>query len=102
MKTVNGGNFLYFIYIFRFFQNNFETTLLFEMFQYTYTTFKPPVIFFGYFLIQNRNFILFFSSSHQKKVRTVGSFLPQNQSKVANQIGRNQCGGLREGGGGGS
>ena len=59
------------------------------MFQYTSTTFTPPINFLGYFLIQNSFYFL--NSSYQKKVRTVESFLPQNQSKLANQTGQNHC-----------
>ena len=59
------------------------------MFQYTLPTCTPPIIFLGYFLIQNSFYFL--SSSYQKKVRAVGSFLPQNQSKLANQTGQNHC-----------
>ena len=38
------------------------------MFKYTQTTFTPPIICLGYFLIQN-SFFYFLSSSYQKKSR---------------------------------
>ena len=59
------------------------------MFKYTQSTFTAPKIFWGNFLIQNS--VNFLSSSYQKKVRAVGSFLPQDQSKLADQKGRNNC-----------
>ena len=36
-------------------------------------------------------FFCFLCSSYQKKVRAVRSFPPQNQSKLANQTGKNHC-----------
>ena len=56
------------------------------MFQYTFT---PPINFLEYFLIQNSFYFL--SSSNQKKVRAVGSFPPQNWSKLTNQTGQTHC-----------
>ena len=59
------------------------------MFKYTLSTFSPPIIFLGYFLIQiSLNFLC---SSYQKKVCAIGSFPPQNQSKLANQTSLNHC-----------
>ena len=43
-----------------------------------------------YFWFQNS--FLFFVALTKKKVRTVRSFSPQNQSKLANQTGQNHCG----------
>ena len=60
------------------------------MFIYTKTTCTPPISFWGYFLIQNSFFFLFFSvASTKKKVHAVKSFAPQNRSKLANWMGRN-------------
>ena len=64
------------------------------MFQYTQSTFSSPIIFLGYFLIQNSFYFL--CSSYKKKVRAAGSFPSQNQSKLANQMDRNHCGPLLE------
>ena len=67
MKTVQVGIFLYFRYIFRFFQNYFRKHLFLEMFKYTKTTCTPPIILLGYFLIQNSLFSSFFSVALTKK-----------------------------------
>ena len=44
-----------------------------------------------FWVFSDPNSFCFLCSSYQKKVRAVGSFPPQNQSKLTNQTGRNHC-----------
>ena len=96
--------FFYFTHIERFFQSYLKKNVL-EMFQYTQTSFTPPIIFLGYFLIQS-SFFYFLSSSYQKKCAPSEVFFhkisPNWPIRQAETTVRGGCGGgcCRGGGGG--